>query len=178
MTKSDQFYSGKNKLEAYDQESRYLMLDAMDFEDVHTEKFTLPEIVYLLRNTFKERSTRYKVLGKEDLELYDQEYKIDSEGNKIPKDPSSGFCMVSSYLIYSMTGGDKVWELHGTTLHWWLYHKQSQTRFDITHTQFDPKELNHHYSLGKNVKYLNTDPMFFNILREKAKILAHSAGLE
>ena len=163
MIKSEQFYTAQNKLKAYDQESNYLMLDAMEFDDVYNEHFTLPEIVYLLRNTFKERITHKQVLEE------DMDYTAD---------PARGFCMISSYLIYSMTGGDKVWELHGTTLHWWLYHKKTHTRFDITHTQFEPRELNFHYRLGKNVKYLNTDQQFYEILSKKAKLLAHRAGLE
>ncbi len=178
MTKAEQFYSGQNRLAAYDEESNNLMLDAMEFTDVYNEKFTLPEIVYLLRRAFKERSTRGKVLGKEDLKLYDEEYEIDSDGNKRPKDPASGFCMVSSYLIYSMTGADKVWELHGTPIHWWLYHKKTHQRFDITHTQFNERTLNAHYFNGKNVKYLNTDPLFYDILKQNAHMLAQCAGLE
>ena len=164
MTKSKQFYAGANKLAAYDQESKNLMLDAMDFDDVYNEHFSLPKIVYLLRNAFKQRITHKNVLGEPEMD-----YTVD---------PARGFCMISSYLIYSMTGGDKVWELHGTPLHWWLYHKQTHTRFDITHTQFDEKTLKAHYFLGKNVKYLNNDPMFFDVLKEKAQILAHQAGLE
>ena len=178
MTKAEQFYDGQNKLAAYDQETRYMLGEAAELDVLYEEKVDLPTIVYMLRNTFKERATRYKVLGKEDLEIYDNEYVYDSEGNKRKKDPASGFCMVSSYLIYSMTGGDKVWELHGTPLHWWLYHKQTQQRFDITRTQFDTKTLNSHYFMGKNVKYLNVDPMFYDILKAKSHKLAKCAGLE
>ena len=166
MTKAEQFYSAQNKLASYDQETQNLMLDATEFKDVYNEYYSLPEIVYLLRNSFKERLTYYKVFGKDGLEEHDN------------LDPAAGFCMVSSYLIYAATGGDKVWELRGTFLHWWLYHKQTHTIFDITHTQFTPSELQAHYHNGQRVTKLQTDPLFYEILQEKASILAKRAGLE
>ena len=164
MTKSEQFYSGQNKVAAYDHESQELMLDAMEFDDINSKPFTLPEIVYLLRNTFKKPKTHREVLDEEEM---------DSDA-----DPARGFCMISSYLIYSMTGGDKVWDIQGTSLHWWLYHKQTHMRFDITHTQFNPQQLRNQYSLGKNIKLQNTDPMFYDMLQKRAHILAQNAGLE
>lgn len=163
MTKSDAFLSAQNKLARYDAASNELMLDAMEFDDVYNAQFSLPEIVYLLRNTFKERITRKEVLG-------ETEFRPNT-------DPSSGFCMIASYLIYSMTGGDKVWELHGTFLHWWLYHKQSHTIFDVTYTQFNDKELQAHYKKGRPVSRLKTDPMFYDILMQKSQLLAKRAGL-
>lgn len=165
MTKAEQFYAAKEKLAAYDKETNYLILDAAELDVLHEEKYKLPVIVYKLRNAFKERITRFEVLGEKDL--------INPH-----EDWARGYCMISSYLIYSMTGGDKVWELHGTPLHWWLYHKKTQTRFDITHTQFDEKTLHAHYFNGKNIKYLNFDEMFYDGLKQKALILAHRAGLE
>ncbi len=166
MTKAQSFSKAQNKLAAYDQETRNLMLDAMEFEDIHTEHFSLPEMVYLLRNSFKQRITYHDVFGNIGMETRDN------------VDPSAGFCMVSSYLIYSLTGGDKVWELHGTFLHWWLYHKQTHTIFDITNTQFTPQELQAHYHHGRPVDKLKTDPTFHDVLKTKAHILAHRAGLE
>lgn len=166
MIKSEEFHSAQNKLAAYNQETQNLMLDAGEFDDVYNEHFSLPEIVYLLRNSFRERVTYYSVFGEGGMES--------REGI----DPATGFCMVSSYLIYSMTGGDKVWELHGTTLHWWLYHKQTGLIFDITHTQFTPRELHAHYRNGIPVSKLKTDPVFYDILKQNAHKLAHCAGLE
>ena len=163
MTKSDAFLSAQNKLAQYDTASKELMLDAMEFDDAYNEHFSLPEIVYLLRNTFKERITHKEVL--------------DETEARPNTDPSSGFCMIASYLIYSMTGGDKVWELHGTFLHWWLYHKQTHTIFDVTHTQFNNKELMAHYQKGCPVSRLKTDKMFYDILKEKSQVLAKRAGL-
>ena len=122
MTKAEEFYAAQNRLAHYDQETNNLMLDAMEFKDAYNANYTLPEMVYLLRKSFKERKTRHDVLGKYDLELYENEFEYDSNGQKRKKDPARGFCMVSSYLIYSMTGGDKVWELYGTPMHWWLVH--------------------------------------------------------
>jgi hypothetical protein len=140
------------------------MLSAMNFEDAYNENFTLAGMVYLLRNSFKERLTHKIVLEETTM--------------RPNTDPSSGFCMISSYLIYSLTGGDKIWEIHGTNLHWWLYHKQSSTIFDITHSQFSKKDLRGIYGQGCTVDKLKTDPMFYDILKTKAHALAQRAGIE
>ncbi len=164
MNNSETFYHAKNKLGRYDKASQQLMLTAMEFDDIVSEKFSLPEIVFLLRRTFKERLTRKMVLNETKMRPH--------------TDPSSGFCVYSSYLIYSMTGGDKVWELQGTNLHWWLYHKQSGTVFDVTHTQFTPKEVREIYKLGRPVSELKKDDTFNDILKMRAHTLARRAGLE
>ncbi len=162
MTKADRFFSAQNKLASYDNATFDLMDFAGNFQDAYSENFTLPEMVYLLRNSFKQGVTHRDVLG---------------EPMNTNEDRSRGFCMISSYLIYSMTGGDKVWELQGTNLHWWLYHKQSHQIFDITHTQFDKRTLYGHYKYGQPVTKLKTDLMFFDVLKDKAQILARRAGL-
>ena len=159
MTMADRFYSAQDKIAAYDQETKNLMLDAMDFSDAISEHFTLPEIVYLLRESFKKPATYPRVF---------QEARIDPDA-----DPASGFCIVSSYLIYNMTGGNKVWKIYHTPLHWWLYHKQSHTIFDITHTQFSDKYVHQLYNLGQPVPLSEFD----RILKSKAKDLAKQAGL-
>lgn len=164
MDKPKSFNHAKNKLAKYDKATFDLMSVAAEFDDVYNENFTLPDMVYLLRRSFKERLTHSAVL---------EETKMRQN-----TDPSSGFCMISSYLIYSMTGGDKVWELQGTPLHWWLYHKQTKTIFDVTYTQFSPTEIQGIYLQGCPVNKLKTDEMFYEVLQAKAHKLAHRAGLE
>ena len=164
MTKVEQFYEAKNKLAQYNQETRRLMDVAKQFQDIDTEKFTLSEIVSLLRNSFKERLTHATVLGEKEM--------------RENTDPSSGFCMTASYLIYLLTGGDKVWELRGTNLHWWLYHKKSNTVFDITNTQFPVDDIKQIYKLGRPVAELKTDDKFNEMLKIQARTLAHRAGIE
>lgn len=164
MTKTEKFYGAKNKLSHYDKETQHLMLTAMNFDVVAHENFSLPEIVFLLRRSFKERLTHKQVL----------EEKTMRPGT----DPSSGFCMIASYLIYSLTGGDKIWEMHGTNLHWWLYHKQSGAIFDVTHTQFSAQDIKEIYKLGCPVSKLNTDNTFNEMLKIRANKLAHCAGIE
>ena len=164
MINEESFDNEHNKLASYDKETRNLMLTAMDFSDAYTEIFSLPEMVYLLRNSFKERLTHAAVLGEKEM--------------RTNTDPSSGFCMIASYLIYSTTGGSKVWELRGTNLHWWLYHKQTHTIFDITHTQFPREDVEKIYKMGVAVKKLKTDMSFHTVLKAKAHTLAHRAGLE
>lgn len=163
MTNSDKFYSAKNKLAHYDKESNKLVLSSLDFDDAINENVSLPEIVYLLRESFKQRLTHHKVLG---------------EPVRPDIDPSDGFCMIASYLIYSMTGGDKVWQLRGTNMHWWLYHKKTNAIFDVTHTQFKPTQLPEIYKQGVPIEKLKTDAMFYDVLKQKAKSLAQYAGLE
>jgi hypothetical protein len=164
MTKAEQFYAGQqNLLAKYDAQSKQLMLDAMQFDDVLGEHFTLPEMVYLLRNAYKERITHHDVLGENTM--------------RTNTDPTSGFCLITTYLIYSMTGGDKVWEIHGARpLHWWLVHKQTNKIFDITYSQFKPELLNNLYKNGS--PFVAPDEQFMDMLKQKAHTLAHRAGLE
>ena len=163
MTKAERFYDAQNKLAAYDQETNNLVDDAKDFTNVITQRFDLPTIVKLLRDSFKKHTTYYHVF---------EESRLENNA-----DPASGFCMVSSYLIYNMAGGDSVWQIRGTDMHWWLYHKQSQKVFDITHTQFDDKDLPGIYRIGRPVQYLQKGEVFDDVLKEKARELAKCAGL-
>ena len=149
----------------YDIETRNLVLDAMYFDNAINKNFTLPDIVYLLRESFKNPSTYYDVFDEERIEP--------------DVDPACGFCIVSSYLIYNMTGRDKVWQIYGLpmSLHWWLYHKQSHQIFDITHTQFDKHTLHRQYNRGQPIHKKTINPIFFDTLKNKAQILAKCAGL-
>ena len=164
MTEAEQFYTAQNKLAKYDKQSYSLTRRALKyFSDVTSEHFTLPEMVYLLRNAFKERITHSEVLGEQFM--------------RTNTDPSSGFCLITSYLIYSMTGGDKVWELRGASpLHWWLVHKQTRKIFDITYTQFKLSMVRHLYENGSVLP--TKDEQFMEMLKQKAHTLAHRAGLE
>jgi len=164
MTKAEQFYEGQNKLAEYDKQTNKLVKRALRyFGDVQSEHFTLPEMVYLLRNSYKERLTHMKVLGEKEM--------------RTNNDLSSGFCLITSYLIYSMTGGDKVWELRGARpIHWWLVHKQTNKILDITHSQFKLFTLRHLVQNGSafDIK----DEQFMDLLKQKAHALAQCAGLE
>ncbi len=162
MTKSEEFYAGINKLADYDNQSKQLMLYAMEFSDVYNARFTLPEMVYLLRNAYKERLTHSAVLGEKFM--------------RPNTDPTSGFCLITSYLIYTLTGGENVWEIHGARpLHWWLYHKQTGKIFDITYSQFKPTML---HNLYQNGSVFHPDEQLTEMLKQRAKTLAHRAGLE
>ena len=159
MTKVERFYDAQEKLVAYDQESANLYEDAYDFKDATG----LPDIVKLLRKSFKEPLTYYRVFN---------EHRLNPDG-----DPAEGFCMVACYLIYTMTGGDQVWQIRGTEKHWWLYHKLSQKIFDITHTQFKDSELPNIYRYGRPAQYLQNGNAFDAVLKEEAAKLAKCAGL-
>lgn len=164
MTKAEEFYEGQNRLAEYDRQTQQLELSAMEFEDVYNEHFTLPEMVYLLRNAYKERLTHSEVLGEKVM--------------RTNTDPSSGFCLITSYLVYSTTGGNRVWDLYGASpLHWWLVHKQTGKIFDITYSQFKPSLLQNLYNNGSKFDKIG-DEQFMDLLKQKAHTLARRAGLE
>lgn len=150
-----------SKLKSYDDATKKLVLAAMDYDVLQTSKFSLPEMVFLLRESFKYKRTYSKVFN----EILRQQC-----------DPSTGFCLVSSYFIYERTGGNKVWTLmKKSPLHWWLVHKQTGKVFDVTYTQFSEPFP---YHLGMPENKLKTDKDFVKMLQGKALILGKQAGLE
>lgn len=165
MTKAEQFFQAQNKFAAYDDETKRLVGVANGL--AHTadnKKIKLPDIVLSLRNSFKIPATHMDVLEHEMCDY---------------RDPSHGFCTSSSYLIYSMTGGDKVWELRRNKLHWWLYHKQSGTEFDIANSQFKPEMLHNIYQDWElATDFLENNSQQHATLQQMAHRLAKSAGLE
>ncbi len=150
-----------NKLKSYDNATRKLMQRAMEIDVQTRGEFSLPEIVYLLRESFKQKLTYRKVYPNEPL--------------KRECEPSTGFCLVSSYYIYENTGGDAIWDIMQTPLHWWLRHKQTGEVFDITYTQFtDPFP----YEMGKPETRIKDDEMFLKMLQTKSIALGRAAGME
>lgn len=170
MTTAEQFYKGQNRLNAennpnlyaeYDIQTNRLELDAMEFTDLYDEHFPLPQIVFLLRRSYKELLTHSKVLHENRM--------------RTNTDVSSGFCAPSTYIIYTMTGADKVWEIHHAgRLHWWLVHKQTNKIFDVTYSQFEPYLLKNIYQNGSKCKDVAG---FFDDVQDMAKQLAHCAGI-
>ena len=149
-----------NKLESYDKATRELMADALDMDlPLSRGGVSAAEMVYLLRESFKYKLTYKRVFG--ELQM----------GNC---DPSTGFCLVSSYYIYQNTGGDSEWRLMKSPIHWWLEHKHYGV-FDVTYTQFDKPFP---YRDGTIERRIKDDPGFLNILQQKALILGKCAGLE
>ncbi len=149
-----------NKLQSYNAATDKLMQQAQGLKIINKTKFSLPEMVSLLRESFK-----YKITYK----------KVFNELLREKVDPATGFCIVSSFYIYERTGGDKVWNVMETPIHWWLEHKQTGEVFDITYTQFeDPFP----YKMGTPVKKVKNDPRVIRILKEKALILGRAAGME
>lgn len=150
-----------NKLKAYNDATHALMKQAAKYDVDNNNKFSLPEMVFLLRESFKQKLTYHRVFPNEPL-IRDC-------------DPATGFCLISSYYIYEKTGGNSVWDLMQTPAHWWLRHKQTGDIFDITYTQF-----NQHfpYDLGKIETRIENDRSFVEMLKSKSAILAKSSGLE
>ncbi|MDR0741192.1 MAG: hypothetical protein LBF28_00255 [Rickettsiales bacterium] len=149
-----------NKLDAYNKATDRLVLQAAGYAMPEFGKFSLPEIVYLLRESFKYKLTYKKVF----------DMIPDRECN-----PSAGFCLVGSYYIYRAAGGAGQWKIMETPLHWWLEHKVTSGPLDITYDQFSKK---YPYDMGKLESRISGDAEFENILREKAMILGRAAGLE
>ena len=149
-----------NKLASYNKATQGLMLQAMEYDVESSTNFSLSEMVFLLRESYKYKLTYRKVFNETLAEKCD---------------PATGFCIVSSYYIYERTGGDKVWDIMQTPIHWWLRHKQTGKVFDITYTQFDKPFP---YQMGKIEPRIQNDEMFNRILHEKALILGRCAGME
>lgn len=149
-----------SKLKSYDAATKKLMLQAQDLDVSCDGSFSLPEMVFLLRESFKYKLTYKRVFN----EILRNTY-----------DPATGFCIVSSYYIYLHTGGDKIWRLVHNPAHWWLVHRQTGNVFDITYTQFNEPFP---YEIGTDEVRLKTDPEFVKVLRDKALILGRSAGME
>lgn len=150
-----------NKLKSYDKATQKLMIQATNYDIKVTGNFSLPEMVFLLRESYKQKLTFRKVF------------------NMLPpthrNDPSTGFCIVSSYYIYEHTGGDTIWDIVGTPVHWWLRHKQTGTIFDVTYTQF-----NHPfpYEMGVIEQRIKNDKEFTKSLAACAQRLGKCAGME
>ena len=162
MTKAEQLYMAQERVAEYDRQTNQLAQAASKLHYVSNGKYTLKTIVSNLREAFKYKNTRNDVIGNMYLRPSD--------------DFSAGFCFISSYLIYSMTGGDAVWEIRDAApMHWWLVHRETNTIFDITYSQFKPEMLRNMYQNGKKIE-LNPDTI--HLLQERAHKLAQSAGLE
>ncbi|MDR1338146.1 MAG: hypothetical protein LBJ73_03930 [Rickettsiales bacterium] len=154
-----------NKLKSYNKASEELVLRAYDYELPVIGKFSFPEIVYMLRESFKYKLTYRRVFGENRESL--------GGGNIFM--PSEGFCLVASYYIYQSTGADKEWTLQKNPAHWWLEHKNISGPFDVTHDQFSTPFP---YYLKSAEARIGKDEGFTEMLREKAMILGKAAGLE
>lgn len=149
-----------NRLKSYDNATRKLMLQAMELDVRDDGKFSLPDMVFLLRESFKYKLTYRRVFN---------------EPSRGSCDPATGFCIVSSFYIYTHTGGDAVWEIRHNPLHWWLVHRQTNTVFDITYTQFSEPFP---YETGKPELRIQNDSDFTDMLTAKAALLGRAAGME
>lgn len=176
-----------NLLKNYNEATKKLMQIANQFGDLPSNNgFNLAETVLRLRESFKYALTYKKV--------FDDIRPINS------KDPSSDYCKVSSYYIYKNYGESNNWDIldserewvrlclqlgtqnlkkvHCSQNHWFLVHKQSNTIFDITYTQFENPKL--YYREATIISIPDTkkeDPNFIKELSDMACILGKTAGL-
>lgn len=150
----------RNKLKSYDDATRRLMQQAAKYNVKSDTGFSLPEMVQMLRQSYKYKLTAKKVFGG----FFPGE-----------RDPATGFCAVTSYYIYERTGGDAVWDFMQTPVHWWLRHKQTGDVFDVTYTQFDKPFP---YKMGAPDARIHGDTDFNKLLHQKALILGKCAGME
>ncbi|HNY25279.1 MAG TPA: hypothetical protein PKJ33_01895 [Alphaproteobacteria bacterium] len=149
-----------NKLESYDKATRELVLLAEDYEIPQIGKYSLPEIVSALRESFKNPETHKKVFGNFLEEQYDF---------------SDDFCLISHFYISLKTGGSKQWKLIKGSSHWWLEHLIISGPFDITRTQFSKP---FQYRSASIENRINTDSDWTRRLKHQAIILGKCAGLE
>ncbi len=150
-----------SKLESYNEATKGLVILAEDYEVPKVGKYSLPEIVQSLRESFKYKLTYKKVFG--DL--------IERECN-----PSTGFCLISSYYIYNSTGGQDIWKIMKNPVHWWLEHNLISGPFDITYDQFN--NVGFSYQTKLQELRIPNDKIWTKDIHERAMILGKCAGLE
>jgi len=158
-----------HKLESYNKATRELLLLAEDYELPIVGKWSLPEIVKALRESFKYQLTYWKVFG-------------EHQPSNCPA--STGFCSAASYYIYLETGGANQWKFMQNPIHWWLEHNEYSGAFDVTYDQFPLLQfpspvLPSMYRTGRKLESrIDTDKQWTKDLYEKAMILGKYAGLE
>lgn len=151
-----------SKLTSYDNATKKLMTQAGRFNVPDHNVFSLPEVVFFLRESFKYKLTRKKVLN----------FVIPNDRAHIATD----FCKVASYYIYANTGGEEFWTLKETPLHWWLEYKQTGEIFDVTYDQF-PEPFP--YTIKpKAAPVFGKDALFTEHLINSAKILGQCTKLD
>ena len=145
-----------SKIELYNKATNELIMLAHDYDLPVIGKFSFPEIVHLLRESFKYPTTHKQVFGFPAMAFHQ---------------PSENFCAIASYFIYNNTGRDKQWKIMKGKDHWWLEHKIISGQFDVTYDQF-PKLYD--YRSGR----LETDKSRMEQMRHQSLILGRCAGME
>lgn len=170
----------RNKLSYYDKATRELMKRAAGYSDVMFAEYSLPYAVAALREAFKQKLTYQNVFGKD---MFCKYYPSKS-------DPAQDFCLISSYLLYMRTGGDKIWNIKTAGIHTWLQAKNNSEPFDITFTQFvSPHQratMTYDYFIqnvfpykeGRTESRIEKDEVFLDDLVKRALILEQCAGLK
>jgi hypothetical protein len=149
-----------NKLKSYDNATKKIILQSMSFDAPNHNRFSLPEIVHLLRESFKYKLTYRKIFGR----------NMPNDG----ANPSTDYCTIASQYICDKPGGSDVWTLVKTPIHWWLLYNATGEIFDITYDQFSKGFPYHLRPTTPQVE----DMGFKKILIEKTQILGRVAGME
>ena len=126
----------------------------------------LEYIIQSLQKAFEDENVKKAVLD-------DNWYQL----NKKSGIHSTGFCFASAEVIFRLAGGRKTWMVkrildpkdwnYGS--HYYIQHKESGDILDITSNQYEEREIEIPYHLGKGTGLRN--------ISNKAKILAKMAGL-
>jgi len=143
------------KIELYNRATDELVLLAHDYDLPQIGKFSFPEIVHLLRESFKHPLTHEKIFDYKQLPNWV---------------PSTNFCAVASFFIYEHTGGPDQWKFMRGPAHWWLEHKRISGQFDITYDQFAKPYDYRNSSIENNEDRLSE-------LQKQALILGRAAGM-
>jgi hypothetical protein len=113
-----------DKISSYNKATDKLVSQAAALEAaVGGGKIPFAKMVQSLRESFKYKLTYKRVFG----------YVIKDDRAPLGTD----YCKVATVYIFQNTGGDAVWQLKESPIHWWLVHKKTGAVFDITHDQFD-----------------------------------------
>ncbi|MBN1324689.1 MAG: hypothetical protein JW974_00500 [Alphaproteobacteria bacterium] len=149
-----------NRLKLYDAATQKLVKQAENYKFSKFGKYSFPDIVYSLRESFKKEQTHIKIFG-----AY-----IVGENDSF----SEGFCMVSSYYLYENTGRGSNWKIMRDPDHWWLVDKITNKPFDITYCQF-PYDFDYKYGVPE--QSIGEDKKFAKYIQEQAFILGKCADL-
>ena len=154
----------ENKLTAYNEATEQIvdLLDYVKFnKDSGVDKSMIEMRIRAMRESFKYKLTHFKVFSIKEM----------------PKICSTGFCGVSSYDIYRMTGEEKNWKFMTMGVHWWILNIHTGINLDITFDQMEGRKPPYH--LGReDIRVLDKNNSFTKDLVEKANILARCAGLD
>ena len=148
----------KEKLKSYDEATKKLVNQANGYNLPNIGKKSFSEIVYALRESFKQQETHKQIFGA---------YVVGKNDSF-----SEGFCMYGTYYLYKIL--PDIFKIMRDPDHWWLVDLNNK-QFDLTYCQF-PFEYDYKY--GEQEKRIGVDKDFTEEINKMAVVLGKCAGLD